>query len=142
MTVAAVAERDGRFLVVEEIAEGARVINQPAGHLEPHERLVDAVVREVLEEARMHFVPEAIVGVYRWVNPGTGETHVRVSFAGRIEGAAPERTPEDDILDAHWLTYDELEDRRSELRSPLVLGSIDDYLRGCRYPLDILRDPA
>lgn len=140
MTVAAIVERDGRFLVVEEIADGSRVFNQPAGHLEPDERLVDAVAREVLEEARAHFVPEAVVGVYRWVNPGNGETHVRVAFAGHIGATEPERTLDDPIIAAHWLSYDDLAAQRERLRSPLVLGCIDDYLRGCRYPLALLRD--
>lgn len=140
MTVAAVVERDGRFLMVEEIADGDRVFNQPAGHLEPDERLVDAVAREVLEEARAHFVPEAVVGIYRWVNPETGETHVRVAFAGRIGATEPERTLDEPIIAAHWLSYDDLAARRERLRSPLVLGCIDDYLHGYRYPLAILRD--
>lgn len=140
MTVAAIVERDGRFLVVEEIADGSRVYNQPAGHLEPNERLVDAVAREVLEEARAHFVPEAVVGLYRWVNPGNGETHVRVAFAGRIDDTEPGRALDDPIIAAHWLSYDDLAAQRERLRSPLVLGCIDDYLRGCRYPLALLRD--
>lgn len=140
MTVAAVIERGGRFLMVEEHADGRRVYNQPAGHLEPDERLVDAVVREVLEEARTHFVPEAVVGLYRWVNPVTGETHVRVAFTGSADGTEPGRPLDDPIIDACWYSYDELRAMEPTLRSPLVLGCIDDYLRGCRYPLDLLRD--
>lgn len=142
MTVAAVIERDGRFLMVEERAEGRRVYNQPAGHLEPDERLVDAVVREVLEEARTHFVPEAVVGLYRWVNPASGETHVRVAFSGTVNGIEPERPLDDPIIEAGWYSYEELRARPEALRSPLVLGCIEDYLRGRRYALDLLRDPA
>ena len=140
MTVAAVIERDGHFLMVEEHAEGRRVVNQPAGHLEPNERLVDAVVREVLEESRSHFVPEAVIGIYRWVSPATGETHVRVAFAGRVRGTEPERPLDEPIIAARWCTYEELQALTPDLRSPLVLGCIDDYLRGYRYPLEILRE--
>ena len=142
MTVAAVVEDDRRFLVVEEMAEGARVFNQPAGHLEPGESLVDAVVREVLEEACCHFVPEHVIGVYRWVNPNNEETHVRVAFGGRIDGSEPGRALDEPIIAPHWLSYDDLVARGDSLRSPLVLGCIDDHLRGCAVPLDLLRDLA
>lgn len=140
MTVAAVIETDGRFLVVEEMAEGNRVFNQPAGHLEPGERLADAVVREVLEEAGAHFVPEHVIGLYRWVNPRNEETHLRVAFGGHLNGSEPDRTLDDPIIAPHWLSYDELVDRRESLRSPLVMGCIDDHLRGCSYSLELLRD--
>lgn len=140
MTVAAVIEDDGRYLVVEEMAEGARVFNQPAGHLEPGERLVDAVVREVLEEAGAHFVPEHVIGLYRWVNPRSGETHVRVAFSGHLNGSEPGRPLDTPIIAPHWLAYDDLLERRSDLRSPLVLGCIDDHRRGRQYPLELLRD--
>ena len=140
MTVAAVIESGGRYLVVEEMAEGRRVFNQPAGHLEPGERLVDAVVREVLEEAGVHFVPERLIGLYRWVNPRNHETHLRVAFSGHLNGSEPERTLDDPIITPHWLSYDELVDRRESHRSPLVMGCIDDHLQGCSYPLELLRD--
>lgn len=140
MTVAAVVEHDGRFLVVEEFAEGERVYNQPAGHLEPNEGLVEAVVREVLEETRSHFVPEAIVGFYRWVHPRTTETHMRVAFSGILDGSDPGRDLDDPIIEPHWLTYTELQACGDRLRSPLVLGCVDDYLQGYRYPLALLRD--
>jgi len=140
MTVAAVIEADGRYLVVEEMAEDNRVFNQPAGHLEPGERLVDAVVREVLEEAGAHFVPEHVIGLYRWINPRNNETHLRVAFAGHLNGSEPGRVLDEPIIAPHWLSYEELVDRREQLRSPLVLGCIDDHLRGRRYPLELLRD--
>ncbi|MFW5969084.1 MAG: NUDIX hydrolase [Halofilum sp. (in: g-proteobacteria)] len=140
MTVAAVIEADGRYLMVEEMAEGSRVFNQPAGHLEPGERLVDAVVREVLEETGVHFVPQHLIGLYRWVNPRNGETHLRVAFTGQVNGRDPARTLDHPIIAPHWLSYDELVDRRERLRSPLVMGCIDDHLRGRSYPLELLRD--
>lgn len=142
MTVAAVIEHDGRFLVVEEFADGERVFNQPAGHLEPGEALLDAVVREVREETGTRFLPEAVVGIYRWVNPVNRETHVRIAFVGAIE--EDETAPELDepIIARHWLSYEELQAKRKQLRSPLVLGCIDDYRLGVRYPLSLLRELA
>ena len=140
MTVAAVIEDRGRFLMVEEFADGRRVYNQPAGHLEPGERLVDAMVREVLEEARTHFLPESVIGIYRWVNPASGHTHVRIAFTGSIHGTEPQRPLDAPIIDATWWTAEDLRAIGPDLRSPLVLGCIEDYLRGCRYPIELLRD--
>jgi len=140
MTVAAVVEREKRFLIVEEIADGARVLNQPAGHLEPGERLLDAVVREVREETRTRFLPEAIVGVYRWLNPATGETHVRIAFSGEIEEDGDDGALDEPIIACHWLEYDQLETVPDQLRSPLVMACIDDYLTGARHPLTLLRE--
>ncbi|MDX1609574.1 MAG: NUDIX hydrolase [Halofilum sp. (in: g-proteobacteria)] len=140
MTVAAVIEREGRFLVVEEVADGSRVFNQPAGHLEPGEPLLDAVIREVREETGTRFRPEAVVGVYRWVNPASGETHVRIAFSGRIEEDDDDPELDEPIIARHWLSYDDLTARPERLRSPLVLGCIDDYRDGACYPLDLLRD--
>lgn len=140
MTVAAVVENDGRFLVVEEHADGARVFNQPAGHLEPGERLVDAVIREVREEAGTGFTPEAVVGVYRWVNPANDETHVRVAFCGSVDALEPQSRLDEVIVTPHWLTRGELRDLGAALRSPMVLGCIDDYVAGQRFALELLRD--
>lgn len=140
MTVAAVIEHDRRYLMVEEVAEGERVLNQPAGHLEPGERLADAVVREALEEARVHFRPEHLIGIYRWVNPRNDETHVRVAFTGSVQGSDPGRELDSPIIAAHWLSYEEVQSRRERLRSPLVLGCLDDHRLGRRYPIDMLRD--
>lgn len=140
MTVAAVVERGGRFLVVEEFADGERVLNQPAGHLEPGEPLLDAIVREVREETGTRFFPETVVGIYRWVNPLNRETHMRIAFNGNIEEdeAAPEL--DEPIIARHWLSYEELQANRERLRSPLVLGCIDDYRLGAQYPLELLRE--
>ncbi|MDZ7749957.1 MAG: NUDIX hydrolase [Halofilum sp. (in: g-proteobacteria)] len=142
MTVAAVIERDARFLMVEEHADGRRVYNQPAGHLEPDEGLVDAVVREVLEETRTHFRPRGVIGIYRWVHPASGETHVRIAFSGTTEGTEPGRALDTPIIAPRWCSYDELRAAPDALRSPLVLGCIDDYLGGRHYPLALLRELA
>ena len=142
VTVAAIIEREEHYLLVEEIAEGARVYNQPAGHLEPEESLQDAVVREVLEEAATHFRPQGIVGVYRWINPENGETHMRVAFHGQTTGMDPGRPLDEGIVAPHWLPYEDIAALGPALRSPMVLGCLDDYRRGQSFDLALLRDLA
>jgi 8-oxo-dGTP pyrophosphatase MutT (NUDIX family) len=137
LTVAAIAERDGRFLFVQERSARRIVLNQPAGHVEDGESLVDAVVRETREETARDFAPRAVTGLYLWRGPG-GRTVLRVSFAGSV-GEQDERAALDrSIIRTVWLNRDEAGARSRELRSPLVLRCIDDYLRGARYPLALL----
>ncbi len=138
LTVAAVIERDGRFLCVEERADGATVYNQPAGHLDDGESLIEAVGRETLEETGWLFEPNALLGIYRWVKPDTGDTFVRAAFRGILGERRYDAPPDADIVAAHWLSRDELLELPH--RSPLVLRCIDDYLVGIRYPLDLLQD--
>ncbi|WP_018952426.1 NUDIX hydrolase [Thioalkalivibrio sulfidiphilus] len=138
-TVAAVVERDGRFLMVEEQVDGGLRLNQPAGHLEDGESLLQAVIRETLEETAWHFRPEALVGIYRWRHPG-GETFLRFAFAGAVHDQDGTRTLDPDILRTLWLDRDTLVTERARLRSPLVLRCVDDYLAGRRYPLALLQD--
>ena len=137
LTVAAIAERDGRFLFVQERAARRIVLNQPAGHLEDGESLVEAVIRETREETARAFQPSAVTGLYLWRGPG-GRTVLRVAFTGSIgeqdESAALDRA----IIRTVWLNRDEAGARSRELRSPLVLQCIDDYLRGARFPLTLL----
>ena len=140
MTVAAVIERDGRFMLVQERVAGQSVFNQPAGHLEDNESLVAAVIRETREETGWQLEPEGIVGIYRWREPVGQQTYVRVGFHGRLLAHDPTATLDDGIEQALWLTPDELEQQRERLRSPLVLRCIRDYLGGARYPLDLLND--
>lgn len=140
VTVAVIAEQRGRFLMVEEHADGRICFNQPAGHLEDRESLVDAVVRECLEETAWHFEPQALVGIYRWRNPDSDATFLRATFSGRCLQRDPGRRLDTEIIAAHWLSADDIRARVDRLRSPLVLQSMDDYLRGKRYPLDILVD--
>jgi len=139
VTVAAVAERDGRFLLVEEMANGVAVFNQPAGHWERGETLADACAREVLEETGYHFRPAAFVGVYRWHFAAKDVTFLRFAFCGEVTGHAPGRGLDKEILRAVWLSPDEVAAVRARHRSPLVQACIDDYLGGRRYPLDLLR---
>lgn len=142
VTVAAVVERDGRFLFVEEDTDEGIRINQPAGHLDPGESLLAAAVRETLEETAWRFEPEALVGVYRWHNPGLDRTYLRFAFAGRVHGHDPARALDTGILRTLWLTPDELRAEAPRHRSPLVQRCVDDWLAGRRHPLDLLQDPA
>src|SRR5690606_21567341 len=139
VTVAAVIERDDRFLLVEENACGKIVFNQPAGHLEPDESLLDAVVRETLEETGYRFEPRYLVGIYLWKNEATGASFLRVTFTGIALPPAGTPSLDDGIIAVHWLTRNQLLGMRHQLRSPMVLRSIDDYRAGIRFPLDCLQ---
>lgn len=137
LTVAAIVEVGGRFLFVQERAARRVVLNQPAGHVEPGESLLDAVVRETREETGRSFTPEAVTGVYQWQGPA-GRMILRVAFAGRV-GQAPLDAPLDRaIIRTLWLDRGQLAARLPEHRSPLVPLCVDDYLRGARYPLELL----
>jgi len=138
VTVAAIIEREGRFLFVEEEAEGRRVLNQPAGHLDPGESLIAAVAREVLEETAHRFTPTALLGVYRWHYAPQDVTFLRFAFCGDVGDAEPGRALDREILALHWLTPQELSARRAMHRSPLVERCMEDYLAGKRFPLGAL----
>jgi len=138
VTVAAIAEQDGRFLVVEEKVRGQLVINNPAGHLEESESFESAVTREMLEETGWEFQPERLTGIYLWKNPRLDKTFLRVTFFGRCLRHYPDRPLDRGIVGPKWLTRAELGNGTHTLRSPLVLRSIDDYLAGARYPLELL----
>lgn len=140
ITVAAIAERNGRFLFVEERSgAGDLVINQPAGHLERSESLLEAVARECLEETACHFRPHSLVGLYLWSHPSIERGYLRVCFAGSVGEPDPARALDDGIERVLWLNRDELADQADRLRSPLVLNGVDDYLAGERYPLSLLK---
>ncbi len=138
VTVAAIAQQDGRFLMVEEEVRGKRVINNPAGHLEDTESFVGAVRRETLEETGWEFEPEAVIGIYLWKNPSLKTTFLRIAFCGRCTRHHPDRPLDKGIIGARWHTRAELADSSLNLRSPLVTRCIDDYLAGRRFPLEML----
>lgn len=140
VTVAAVVEHKNRFLMVEETADGRRVLNQPAGHLEPGESLLEAMVRETREETAWEVEGLALIGIYRWLQPDHSKTFLRVAFAARALSHDPNRALDKDIHCTHWLTCEELVAAAERLRSPLVLHSTTDYLAGRRYPLELLRE--
>lgn len=139
VTVAAVIERDGAFLLVEEEANGRIVFNQPAGHWERGESLEEACAREALEETAHHFRPDELLGVYRWHFPDADVTFLRFAFCGEVTGHEPQRQLDREIRRAVWLTPEEIRGLRDRHRSPLVLACVEDYLAGRRYPLDLLR---
>jgi 8-oxo-dGTP pyrophosphatase MutT (NUDIX family) len=141
-TVAAVVEREGRLLMVEEqTADGVR-LNQPAGHLDPGETLADAAVRETLEETGHVVEPVAFIGIYMATTvsstTGAAVTYLRHAFACRVVSHDPGRVLDDGILRAVWLTPDEIMARRERHRSPLVERTVVDYLAGRRLPLDVV----
>lgn len=138
VTVAAVVERAGRFLLVEEEAGGEIVLNQPAGHWEQDESLIEGAIREALEETGYDFRPSALVGIYRWPHPKKEITYLRFAFAGEVTGFDPARRLDEGIVRAVWLTPDEVRADTARHRSPLVLRCVEDYLAGKRYPLDLL----
>lgn len=140
VTVAAVLERDGRYLLVEEhTPEGLR-FNQPAGHLEAGESLVDAVVREALEETACHIRPTSLIGLYRWKVPDKDITYLRVAFAGEVLSEDSGRVLDEGIVRAVWLEPAIIEAQRDRHRSPLVWQCVQDHLAGRRYPLELLTD--
>ena len=136
-TVASICEQDGKFLLVRERADGDIVYNQPAGHLEPGESLLDAVIRETLEETRYCFTPVALQGVYRYQPGGSARTYLRFGFRGAV-GIRLDGDLDEDIIAVEWLTYEELLDCRAQHRSPMVLQCVDDYRNGREYPLDVI----
>ena len=140
-TVASIIEQSARFLMVEELdADGKTVFNQPAGHLEEAESLLDAVIRETREETGWGFTPQTLIGIYRWQVPPAETTYLRFCFHGDCHDHQPELPLDDGILRALWLSRDELAANPQQLRSPMVLRCIDDYLAGCRYPLGLIND--
>lgn len=140
LTVAAVAEMNGRFLFVEErLRSGELVLNQPAGHVEHGETLLQAVVRETLEETAWDFRPDFLVGVYLWQHPTTRTGFLRVTFAGRVAGRRENLELDEGIERAIWLTPEELAAQSQRHRSPLVQSALADYLSGERYPMALLK---
>lgn len=136
ITVAAVTETDGRFLVVEERINRLLVFNQPAGHVERGETLLTAVIREVREETAWGFHPQALIGVYLWRNPSSGRSTMRFAFTGTVADHHAQQPLDRGIVCTHWLSRADLLQREQRLRSPLVLRCVEDYLGGTRRPLD------
>jgi ADP-ribose pyrophosphatase YjhB (NUDIX family) len=140
VTVASVLERDGKFLLVEETVGQGHVLNQPAGHLELNETLVDAVVRETLEETAWLMRPTHLTGIYRWSNTQANITYVRFCFTGELLQHQTDRPLDKGIVAAHWLSVAQLKSGELALRSPLVLRCIEDYLAGQRYDLNLITE--
>ncbi|PSS51623.1 NUDIX hydrolase [Pseudomonas sp. BBP2017] len=140
ITVATIVEDQGRFLMVEEFKAGKHVFNQPAGHLEANESLLDAARRETLEETAWEVELTGMVGIYLYTAPSNGVTYQRVCFAAHTLKHHPERTLDSDIVRAVWLTREELLADPARWRSELVPRCIDDYLSGPLHSLALIRD--
>lgn len=140
ITVATIVEDQGRFLMVEELKAGKHVFNQPAGHLEANESLLDAARRETLEESAWEVELTGIVGIYLYTAPSNGVTYQRVCFAARPLKHHPQRPLDSDIVRAVWLSRDELLAMPERWRSELVPRCIDDYLAGPLHSLTLIRD--
>jgi 8-oxo-dGTP pyrophosphatase MutT (NUDIX family) len=140
VTVAAVIEKDGRYLMIEEMTRDGLRINNPAGGLEPGESPLDGAVREALEETACHFTPEALLGVYLARNPdserGPGVTYMRFAFCGTASEPVPGRTLDSPVVRTLWMTADEVAAAGDRLRGPLVLQCIEDHRAGRRLPLE------
>ncbi|AOE85020.1 NUDIX hydrolase [Pseudomonas sp. TCU-HL1] len=139
ITVATIVEDQGRFLLVEELAGGHAVFNQPAGHLEADESLLEAAIRETFEETGWEVELTAVTGIYLYTAPSNGVTYQRVCFAARPLHHHPDQPLDDGIIGPRWLTRDELLAEKDRWRSHLVLRCIDDYLAGERFPLSLIR---
>jgi phosphatase NudJ len=146
VTVAAVIEQDGRFLLVEEETKLGLRLNTPAGHLEPGETPAQGCAREVLEEAGYDFTPTAFLGVYlarsRKNSTGEDQTYLRLAFCGELGAHHPHRPLDDGIVRVVWMTAEEVRASAARHRSPLVIKCIEDYLAGVRYPLEAVHADA
>ena len=141
-TVAAVVEKDGKFLMVEEMIQGQLMINQPAGHLEKDERFLDAVRREALEETGWIVEPTHLLGLYVYLTADKSLTFHRICYVAEPVELLADAELDPAILRTRWMTRDEIASQLNQLRSHLVLQCVDDYLNGVRYPLDVIQDQA
>lgn len=142
VTVAALIERAGQFLMVEEETDDGLRLNQPAGHLDEGESLVAACTRETLEETAWGFTPTALVGIYQWPRPQQDITYLRFAFAGILGEHDAHRTLDEGIIRAVWMTPEEIQATQARHRSPLIWQCVTDYLHGQRFPLEIIRHYA
>lgn len=146
VTVAAIIERDGRYLLVEEQTPEGLMLNNPAGHLDPGESPQQGAVREAMEETGYRFRPDCFIGLYlsRFVRPARGEdvTYLRIAFGGRADDPEPGHVLDEGIVRTVWMTLDEVRASRERHRSALVLRCIEDHAAGVRHPLDLVTTDA
>jgi ADP-ribose pyrophosphatase YjhB (NUDIX family) len=139
VTVAAVIEKNKKFLLVEENTSNGIAFNQPAGHLEEGENIITAVKREVNEETAWKFEPVHIIAIQLWRKNPDCPSFIRVCFTGYVNSFNADQALDDDIISTHWLSRNEISEKKTKLRSPLVLKSVDAYLAGEHYPLSLLK---
>lgn len=145
-TVAAIIVRpidgsvDGpaQYLMVEELIDGKIQLNQPAGHIENNENIINAVKRETLEETAWDFIPQGLTGIYQWSSPA-GISFIRLCFYGHCNKHHPQQALDSDIIRALWLTHEQIVARTDCHRSPLVNDCLNDYLSGSRHALDLVK---
>ncbi len=140
VTVAAVVEQEGRFLLVEEIDHGVAVLNQPAGHMEFGESPQEAVIRETLEETGWIFHPTHLQGIYQSVDPVAQRHYLRLAFTGQVVAHQPHSKLDEVIIRTLWLTLEEVLQQQQRLRSPMVLRCIEDYFNDESYPLTLFHN--
>jgi len=138
LTVSCVVEQDGRFLIIEERSSGIIVINQPGGHIEAGESPEEAAEREALEESGYVVTVTDLLGVYLWIHPQTRQNFLRIAYVANVVSHDHARPLDDGIFDVHWYSLEDLERRRRDLRTPLVLTAVEDYLAGRRQPESLL----
>ncbi|MSP86191.1 MAG: NUDIX hydrolase [Methylotenera sp.] len=137
-TVAAIVEDQGKFLLVEEMTERGNRFNQPAGHLEDNEKLIDAVIRETLEETAYSFKPESLLGVYHWKHEHNDTTYLRFAYIGSVSNYQPNLALDEGIVRTVWMTVEEMRRNALRMRSPQVLKCVEDYLTGQQFPLSVV----
>lgn len=137
-TVAAIVEDHGKFLLVEEITDRGNRFNQPAGHLEDNETLIEAVIRETLEETAYSFKPESLLGIYHWRHEHNDTTYLRFAYIGSVSNHQPNLALDEGIVRAVWMTAEEMRDNAMLMRSPQVLRCVEDYLIGQQFPLSVV----
>ena len=138
LTVSALVEKDARYLIVEERASGVVVINQPGGHIETGESPEEAVVRETLEEAGCEIRVDEFLGVYLWIHPQTRQQFLRIVYTADLISENTQRRLDNGVYAVHWYSLADLENRRRELRSPIVLRCIEDHIAGRRLPAELI----
>ena len=140
LTVSAVVEQDGKFLIVEERSSGIVVINQPGGHIEAGETPEHAVVREALEEAGCQIKVSELLGVYLWIQPQTRQQFLRIVYTAELLSQDTTRQLDDGIYAVHWYSIADLRRRQKDLRTPVVLRCVEDYMAGTRQADTFLTD--
>ncbi len=140
LTVSAVVEDDGKFLMIEERSSGVVVVNQPGGHIDAGESPEQAAEREALEETGCHVNVTGLLGVYLWIHPQSRQNFLRIVYVADLVSSDSRRKLDDGIHAVHWYTLGDVRHRIRDLRTPTVLRSIEDYIAGQRIPTMVLAD--
>jgi len=139
VTVATIVCKEKQFLMVEEDIRGKSELNQPAGHLESGESLLEAACRETFEETAYRIQLVHLIGIYQWTSPLSHKEFIRFCFSGEVISHVPEQPLDSGIIAAHWFSHEQILERSAQLRSPMIIQSIGDYLSGITYPLSLVQ---